>query len=401
MPWVYETGGSVLFPYSSYTYFGWGHPVDAERAIVDQLMPGFDDKLTSLDRGALEAPGGPGLDIFKAADGPGLLVPTVSSGLGASAVQAVAVQVAVGSRSGSLAVATTMHHFSMASLIALGQASETGLEAILVEAVASQRHLLASGFAEGRPGSGILSPTMSARTVAGGLRVSGAKKPCSLAHSMTMLTASVEIRDTDAASGQLAVVLVPAETEGLRTEPFWVSPVLAGAESDAVILDDVFVPDALVVRTDMVPGGALDATHRLGFIWFELLMTASYLGIAEGLVEEAFAVPRAADAPLVAAWAQLRSSAAALRAVAAEVDEGRSDDALLGEVLLLRYALQDVLPGVSASCAEALGGMSFIGSPDLSHRLASLSCLAFHPPSRNRAVGPLRALHGGRPLSFD
>lgn len=404
---MYETAGPALFPYSSchiartYPTDG-GHPVDAERAILDQLMPGFDEKLASFERGTLEAPGGPGLDLFKTADGPGLLVPTDSAGLGATAVQAVAVQMAVGSRSGSLAVATTMHHFSMASLIALGQASETGLEAILVEAVAAQRHLLASGFAEGRPGSGILSPTMSARTVPGGLRVSGAKKPCSLAHSMTMLTASVEIRDThDQPDGQLAVVLVPAETEGLRTEPFWVSPVLAGAESDAVILDDVFVPDALVVRTEMVPGGALDATHRLGFIWFELLMTASYLGIAGGLLEDAFAVPRAPDAPLVGAWARLRSSAAALRSVAAELDEGRSDDGLLGEVLLLRFALQDALPGVSASCAEALGGMSFIGSADLSHRLASLSCLAFHPPSRNRAVGPLRALHGGLPLSFD
>lgn len=375
-------------------------PVETERAILDQLMPGFDEKLASCDRSALEAPGGPGLDIFRAADGPGLLVPTDLRGLGASAVEAVAVQMAVGSRSGSLAVATTMHHFSTASLLALGQASETGLEIILVEAVAAQRRLLASGFAEGRPGAGILSPTMAARTVPGGLRVTGVKKPCSLAHSMTMLTASVEIRDSDAGPGQLAVVLVPAETDGLRREPFWLSPVLAGAESDAVLLDDVFVPDALVVRTQMVPGGALDTTHRIGFIWFELLMTASYLGIAAGLVEDALAAARAAGSA-VGAWAHVRSAAAALRAAAAMLDEGRCDDVVLGEVLLLRFALQDVLPGVAADCAEALGGMSFIRSADLCHRLASLSCLAFHPPSRARAIGPLRSMRRGLSLTFD
>lgn len=371
-----------------------------ERAVLDQLMPGLDDKLASCHRADLEAPGSPGLDLFRAADGPGLLVPRTSSGLGATAVQAVAVQAAVGARSGSLAVATTMHHFSMASLIALGASSDTGLEAILVEGIAAQQHLLASGFAEGRPGDGILSPTMTARPVAGGLLVSGVKKPCSLARSMTMLTASVAVRSSGAQSSELAVVLVPAETAGLRVEPFWNSPVLAGAQSDAVVLEDVFVPDPLVVRTTMRPGGALDHTHRIGFLWFELLMTASYLGIASGLVEEALAAERAPDGTVVAAWAQVQTTSHALAELASGLDSGRSDDELLGQVLLCRFQLQDALPALGAGCLEALGGMAFISSIDLAHRVASLGCLAFHPPSRNRSVGPLRRLHQGLPLVF-
>lgn len=372
-----------------------------ERSVLDRLMPGLDDKLTGVDRLELESPHSPGLDVFRAADGPGLLVPTASGGLGATAREAVAVQYAVGSRSGSLAVGTTMHHFSMASLIALGRASETGLEAVLVEAVATQRHLLASGFAEGRPGSGILSPMMTARPVPGGLLVSGAKRPCSLSRSMTMLTASVEVRSPGEDDSQLAVVLVPAASDGVRIEDFWTSPVLAGAESDAVILTDVLVPDALVVRTSMVPGGALDATHRLGFIWFELLMTASYAGIAAGLVEEAMARPHTPTGEVVGAWAQLRTSLAALGSVADALDAGRQDERLLGEVLLVRYQLQDALPRLAAVCAEALGGMSFIRSADLAHRLASLHCLAFHPPARHRAADALRGLHDGNTLTFD
>lgn len=381
--------------------------MQTERATLDRLMPSLDDKLASIPRTALESPGSPGLDLFRAADGPGLLAPTVSGGLGATAREAVEVQYAVGSRSGSLAVGTTMHHFSLASLLALGRASETGLESVLVEAVATQRHLLASGFAEGRPGSGILSPTMSARPVDGGLLVSGTKKPCSLARSMTMLTASVEVHDDHADQPELAVVLIPASSKGLRIEDFWITPVLAGAESDAVVLTDVEVPDALVVRTDMVPGGALDATHRLGFIWFELLMTASYAGIAAGLVEEALANVRAPDSEVVRCWSQLRTTMAALGSIADALDgsqstpEDRLDDRLLGEVLLVRYQLQDALPRLAASCAEALGGMAFIRSPDLTHRLASLHCLAFHPPARNRAAAALRGLHDGLLLTFD
>ena len=372
-----------------------------ERAVLDRLMPGLDDKLAAQDRRTLEAPDGPGLELFKAADGPGLLVPRDSAGLGATAVEAVAVQTAVGARSGSLAVASTMHHFSMASLIALGASSETGLEKILVEAIASQRHLLASGFAEGRPGAGILSPTMTARPVEGGVVVDGAKKPCSLARSMTMLTASVDVQSNGAGESELAVVLVPAGTPGMRVEPFWQSPVLAGAESDAVILEEVFVPESLVVRTKMAPGGALDTTHRIGFLWFELLMTASYLGVAAGLVEDAMAVTRAPDAPVVGAWAQVRTTANALASLASRLDAGRYDDELLGELLVCRFQLQDALPGLAHACLEALGGMAFISSGELAHRVASLSALAFHPPSRGRAVGPLRRLHDGGPLTFD
>ncbi len=372
-----------------------------ERAVLERLMPGLDDKLAAQDRQALEAPDGPGLELFKAADGPGLLVPRDSAGLGATAVEAVAVQMGVGARSGSLAVATTMHHFSMASLIAMGASSETGLEKILVEAIASQRHLLASGFAEGRPGAGILSPTMTARPVEGGVVVDGVKKPCSLARSMTMLTASVDVRTESGDGSELAVVLVPAGTAGMRIEPFWQSPVLAGAESDAVLLENVFVPESLIVRTKMATGGALDTTHRIGFLWFELLMTASYLGIAAGLVEDALAVTRAPDAPVVGAWAQVRTTANALAALAAQLDSGRYDDELLGELLLCRYQLQDALPFLAQACLEALGGMSFISSAQLAHRVASLSCLAFHPPARGRAVGPLRRLHDGGQLTFD
>jgi alkylation response protein AidB-like acyl-CoA dehydrogenase len=248
---------------------------------------------------------------------------------------------------------------------------------------------------------------MSARPVEGGLLVSGAKKPCSLARSMTMLTASVEVRRADAEQGELAVVLVPASSEGVRIEDFWTTPVLAGAESDAVVLTDVEVPEALVVRTDMVPGGALDATHRLGFIWFELLMTASYAGIAAGLVEEALGNVRAPDGEVVRCWAQLRTTLAALGSIADALDSGpstpgdRVDDSLLGEVLLVRYQLQDALPRLAATCAEALGGMAFIRSADLAHRLASLQCLAFHPPARNRAAAALRGLYNGRSLTFD
>ena len=129
------------------------------------------------------------------------MIPRGHHGLGASAVQAARVTRALGACSPSLAIATTMHQFSVASLVAMAEAG-SGFEWVLIEGVALDRRLMASGFAEGRPGQSVLAPTMTA--VAGpdgGWLVSGAKRPCSLSRSMDLLTASVAVPDGSGVPG--------------------------------------------------------------------------------------------------------------------------------------------------------------------------------------------------------
>ncbi|MBW3609271.1 MAG: acyl-CoA dehydrogenase family protein, partial [Actinobacteria bacterium] len=72
--------------------------------------------------------------------------------------------------------------------------------------------------------------------------LSGSKKPCSLAHSMDLLTASVAV------DGDLAVAIVRTEAGGIERRPFWRSWVLRGAESDEVVLDRVAVEEELLYR---------------------------------------------------------------------------------------------------------------------------------------------------------
>jgi alkylation response protein AidB-like acyl-CoA dehydrogenase len=83
----------------------------------------------------------------------------------------------------------------------------------------------------------------------------------------------------------MAVLLVPRQSEGLSVEPFWSSWALAGAESDEVRLQDVFVDEQQVMRTELGEGGELDELQTIGFIWFELLITSCYVGMAGALVE--------------------------------------------------------------------------------------------------------------------
>ena len=156
-------------------------------------------------------------------------------------MEAVRIQRAIASRAPSLAIATTMHHFSVATIVEMiAQGSGTGFEWMLLEGIAKQNLYVASGFAEGRTGAGILSPNMQVKRTADGVTVSGSKKPCSLSASMDLLTASVSIPSKSGDGSELAVVIIPtANAPGIERRPFWTNSVLAGAESDEVVLHNV------------------------------------------------------------------------------------------------------------------------------------------------------------------
>lgn len=374
--------------------------MEQERCALDTLLPGVEKDLAGVALADLERPGGPGIAMFKERGGSGLLVPPAYGGMGAGALQALRVQRALGALSPSLSVATTMHHFSLAGLLAVAATDATGQAWMLLEGLVRGQMLVASGFAEGDPQAHILKPTMRTEPDpdGDGLLISGVKRPCSLARSMSLLTASVRTPASDGSGERLGIALIPAESPGLRVEPFWGTPVLAGAESDQVVLDRVRVPRELVVETDVAPGEDLDELQTLGFLWFELLMTGSYLGVASALVERVLAAPRAGAADRARLVGELEAAMRGAEYLAHRVDEGGKDLDLLGQMLQVRYAAQDAIARTVTGAAELLGGMAFIGSGDVACLVASAQALAFHPPERVRMADALAGFAQGRPL---
>ncbi|MFB9465393.1 acyl-CoA dehydrogenase [Streptomyces cinereospinus] len=354
--------------------------LEPERETLEKFLPGLDDRLADLPLKERERPRGPALTLFREAGGPGLVVPAEHGGLGASAVQAVRLQRAVASRSPSLAVATTMHHFSVAGLIQAYEATK-GMEWMLLQAVADQRLLMASGFAEGRSGQSILTSSISARQDGDDIVLNGAKKPCSLSASMDLLTASVTL---DTGNGpQLAVALVSAATPGISVHPFWGTPALAGAESDEVRLADVRVPADMVVRTELGEDGSLDTIQNVGFIWFELMMAASYLGMAGALAERVLARERTDVAERARILVELEATMGAIVGAASALDgDGPVGQAELLQALVVRFSVQDTIDRVVPRCLESLGGMSYVSSDETSYLAACAAALKFHPPSR-------------------
>ncbi|MFJ2257772.1 acyl-CoA dehydrogenase [Streptomyces sp. NPDC087844] len=373
--------------------------LERERAALAKLLPGLDEGLRDLPLMTLEGADSPGIAMFRESGGPGLLAPTSFHGRGATALETLRVQRALGSRSPSLAVATTMHHFSMATLVGLSD-SGTGLEWMLVQGVASDNRLMASGFAEGRSGSGILSPSMSATVTPEGVRISGVKRPCSLARSMDLLTASVMVPREKGEGQELAVALVPADSEGLSVSGFWSSSFLAGAESDQVTLDNVLVPKELLVRTATPAGAQLDAVQTAGLVWFELLMTGSYLGAASALVERVLLNDRVPDSERVRLLVEIEGMMAAAEGLARRVDEGSPDESALADSLYVRYTVQDALARIVPRAVELLGGLNFMTSDEVGYLAACANGLALHPPSRTRMTGPLSAYLADEPLTI-
>src|SRR5436309_2883896 len=166
--------------------------LEADRSLLDEHLPGLDVQLAATGLAELERPGSPAIECFRKSGGPSMFVPSDLGGQGLGLCDGVRLQRALATRSPSLAVATTMHHFSVASMMDF-EGDGTGMEWLVAEAVARNSLLIASGAAENAPGSTIVRPQMTGRQVEKGIVVSGRKKPCSLSASMDLLFATVRV----------------------------------------------------------------------------------------------------------------------------------------------------------------------------------------------------------------
>jgi hypothetical protein len=92
--------------------------------------------------------------------------------------------------------------------------------------------------------------------------------------------------------------------------------------------------------------------------------------------------------------------AAALDQVACTAATTSDNDTLLARALYVRFATEQAIERTAMAAAAALGGMSFISSPEIAYLLAAVRALAFHPPSRTAAAGPIARYLSGSPLTL-
>lgn len=373
--------------------------MEIDQQTCDALLPGLREKLSAIPLIDLEAENSEAIELFRAHGGPNLLVPKSYGGIGADALEAVRVQRVLGSVAPSMTVATMMHHFSIGTLYAVADAvgGDSGLDELVLNRVAAERMLVASGFAEGRSDQGILSPQVMARPVEGGYLITGSKKPCSLARSMDLLTASVGLTDADGNVG-MGFLMLPADTPGVTVHPFWSSFALAGAQSHEVRLTDVFVTEEQIIPPDPALAEELDQLQTVGLIWFEMTVCAAYTGIASALVARVLERGRGSVADRAALAVRVESAAALTEGLARRVLDGDVDNDGLAQSLVVRFAVQDLLSQAVNQGVELLGGMAYVSSPDVAYLAAASHAIAFHPPSRSSMAAGLVDYYNGSPV---
>ncbi|MEU8543832.1 acyl-CoA dehydrogenase family protein [Streptomyces sp. NPDC048717] len=367
----------------------------------ERLLPGLIDRLTEVPFETLESADSPAIGLFRDHGGTNLLVPRAYGGLGADALDAVRVVRAIGSVAPSLAVATAMHHFSVGMLYSIGPlyAETTDIERTVLETVARDHSLIASGYAEGRTGRGILSPTVEARPVPGGYRVSGSKKPCSLSRSMDLLTASVSLRNPDGTT-EMGLLVLPAGTPGISVRDFWATYPLAGAESHEVVLDDVFVEEQHLLRTPPSAAEKLDQLNEAGVIWFQMIVAASYTGMAGALVDRVLSAERGSAAERAELCLLVQSAESMVDGLARRIMDGDLGNDCAAASLFTRFSVQNVIVQVVGRAVELLGGMAFISSPAVAILAAASQAIVFHPPSRSSMSQAVVDHCLGKPLFF-
>jgi alkylation response protein AidB-like acyl-CoA dehydrogenase len=360
-----------------------------ERKCLNALLPGLDERLHARTPTELESRGSSVLRDFATAGGAGLLVPSELGGLGATAVQAADVLRALGTRSASLAVGTCMHHYKVAWL---AETLDGDRRKTVLSTIARERLLVASCGAESRRADGVFNPGIGVRAQGEGLVVSGVKRPCSLVWDMGILSMLIRAPDGSPHAGQLAILLIDATHPQLHRRELWRNPVLAGAQTDEIELEDVFVPaeGIIPIGTDTSGDGA-----SANLIWFQVLITAAYLGVASGLVEAA--VETCGTEAVLDAITQLEAAHLAVRGLAHQVDDGERGQGALADGIICRIAAQRA---VRAATNQALRVLDVEARPDHFSAATASRAMAFHPGGPRDGAAPLLTYYTGGPLAL-
>lgn len=357
-----------------------------EMEMASRWVPGLVETFSATGLMELEEAGSGALTgLFRERGRPDFLIPREHGGPGGTLLELAHVLRLIGARCPSLAVMMTMHHHGIGSF-ARGSVSMPFSDALL-RRVAEDGALLATGFAEGRPGADILDSTVECvRLDDGGYRVSGTKRPCCMSHHAEYAIVGVAVRLGDGEKAR-GVVLVDRTLDGVRAEASWPGELLAASDSNSLILDGVRVPGECVLAPRKAGGeGMMErfaVTHAEMTLscLFQLTVSASYLGVASRLGE--LVVQRGAGSPRqrLEILSRVEAGAMALYRLAQVLDEGDFSGYLLARSMVVAHDAKNRIEEAVTEGVKALGGGVFLTSPELRYLVLASKCLNFHPPS--------------------
>ncbi|GAB2521928.1 acyl-CoA dehydrogenase family protein [Nocardiopsis aegyptia] len=363
-----------------------------EPELPEQALTAIAGRAQESDRAGV--PARESLDLLRSLDWPGRPVPEKFHGGGAGLVRCCAMQRALGAADPALAVALNMHLFSVGLMVEHWR-RRTDTSWLLMEAIATQNRLLASAFAEPNLGGSTTRSLLRAKEVDGGWRVSGTKRPCSLAAEADLVCLQLQAEARPGAAEDVLVALLPTTAPGMRVVRDWDAMGMRGSGSDTLVLEDCLIPDELVFHR--APAGSEDDdVFAAGTIWFALTATACYLGLAQAALRHAGDLlgrlriahldsPRAGLPSYQAAVgdhvAALLTLEAACADTARRMESGAAPERLVDTALAVKQRALRVVPDAVGALAEACGGAAYSRSGPLERLWRDAQAIRFHPPT--------------------
>jgi len=217
-------------------------------------------------------------------------VPSELGGMGASIAEIAAVDRELAKHCGSTALALSMHHHVTAFTAWRWRRDLPGAEPTLKRVAGGETVLVSTG------GGDFTHPRGTAVKVDGGWRVSGRKQFASQSPVGSVMSTMFTYEDPE--RGRRVLNLAVPFGDGVRIIENWDTLGMRGTASHDVEVTDVFVPDDKILADR--PYGVVDPPLQVICSIAFPIISAVYLGVAEGAAEEAIelARPRAAD-PLV------------------------------------------------------------------------------------------------------
>ena len=317
----------------------------------------------------------------------GLTIPAADGGRGISLYDFCLLQETLAHGCGATALALNMHLYNCGG--ALRQFTEPFRRRV-VRAVLDDGAVIGSRLSE--PSASLLSPTVTARKVAGGYRVSGRKYFCTLAPLLRYFLFNAKLEGY-ARPGVSGTVTLAAERgiDGMQIVETWDSLAMRATGSHDIQFTDAFIADECLIG----PEGEGSESGLRALPWYALGIAAVYTGIATAAFD--FTVDYVKQRRLhplpssianlpgiqftVAEMAvQLEAARALIHKTAADIAGGVDfGDRTLPKVTMPQYFATNAALDVVSKAMQAVGGPSLFRRYPLERYYRDVRAGTLHP----------------------
>ena len=195
-----------------------------------------------------------------------------------------------------------MHIFGVGALLHDGQNAPPARQAqieMMLTFIGTSKAIMCGSFSETSQAGAYFLPATKATRVDGGWRINGVKSYNSNLPAADVVGASVHFLDHPDGEDMVGMVMLPKDSPGvtsLGAESWDVLGVRASGSFD-LRFEDTFVPDAMVAP--VVPASeALFRGMEAFLAWFNLTISAVYMGVAQAATDWAIAYLKERQPPL-------------------------------------------------------------------------------------------------------